>query len=128
MIDLSGYAKYLRPYFSDKMDVFRLVDEKSKSGATNRVIPKEPQQKDVPCRISFAGSDPALDEGNPAFKAERVGIRIFCGTEVDLRAGDTVHLHRPINNRGIITYRGKVGRPDFYDTHQEAEFEFVDMA
>jgi hypothetical protein len=128
MIDLSRFTKYITPYFSDQMDIYRLVDQKSESGANNRIMPDEPLYSGVPCRISFSGSDPALDQGNPAYKEESVEIKIFSGTNVDLKNGDTVHLHRQISNRGIITYRGKVGRSDFYATHQETAFELSDMA
>ena len=120
-IDLRGITPILMKLFTDKMDITTAV-ESSFGDATVNTYPSEPQQIDVPCRISFSGGDRARDNNS-----EREGInltpKIFCAPNVQVLAGDRLIVHRCYSN-GVVyeTFQGiavLTGRPNQWESHQE---------
>lgn len=125
---ISGFAPILSTMFTDAMDIRRYQDVENEDGTTDTVMPLEPIYANVPCRVSFSSEDSPQD-----YEVDRVPIRvapkIFCGPNIQIKAGDFVTVRR-LNDIGeiIATYTGKLGLPSVYITHKEALFSIEESA
>lgn len=117
---LSGVGTFLAMLYDDKMDIYRTAEDTNEDQSTDIFYTPEPTYSEVPCRISFSsddsGADTEVDE-NPI----RYNPKIFCGANVDLKAGDYVVITR-YNDDGTVrcVYKGTAAQPSWYTTHQEA--------
>lgn len=117
---LSGVGTFLAMLYDDKMDIYRTAEDTNEDQSTDIFYTPEPTYTEVPCRISFSsddsGADTELDE-NPI----RYNPKIFCGADVDLKAGDYVVITR-YKDDGMVrcVYKGTAAQPSWYTTHQEA--------
>lgn len=120
-MNLSVFKNAFNLLYTDRMDIYRTIEETSIDGTTNVVSDANPIYKDIKCRISFSDQDSAetsLEDRNPI----HLNVKIFCGPEVDLQKGDKLILNR-LNDDGSVmtTYSGIVNLPLVYPTHLEAQ-------
>ena len=117
---ISGVGTFLAMLYDDKMDIYRTTEDTNNDQSTDIFYTPEPTYTKVPCRISFSsddsGADTEVDE-NPI----RYNPKIFCGSDVDLRAGDYVVITRYKDDGTVrCVYKGTAAQPSWYTTHQEA--------
>ena len=117
---LAGLGTLWALLYDDRMDIYRT--SKSDNDDTTIDISYEPKPlyEDVKCRLSFSSDDSGADS-----EVDRTPVRfnpkLFCATEVNLKAGDYVVVRRYADSGSILaTYQGVVALPTKYSTHQEA--------
>lgn len=117
---LAGLGKLFAILYNDRMDIYRTSKEENEDYTTDISYEPEPLYKDISCRLSFSSDDTGADSEvdlNPV----RFNPKLFCSSEVDLRAGDYIIVRRYSDNGSVmITYEGSVSMPSKYSTHQEA--------
>ena len=117
---LAGLGKLFAVLYNDRMDIYRTAQENNDDYTTDISYEPEPLYKDVKCRISFSSDDTGSDsevDRNPI----KFSPKLFCGADVDLKAGDYVTIRRYADNGSVTkTYQGQVAMPSWYSTHQEA--------
>lgn len=122
-IDLRRFSPYLDLLHNDRMDIYSTVESEDEDGAFSNVHPAQPQQKDVPCRISFSSKDTA-DMESP-YEKVKLNPTIFCGRDVNVSAGDKVVVRRCHSDGTVYaTYEGVLaltGKPNTWETHKEFE-------
>lgn len=117
---LGDFAKIITTTFADKMSINRYVDKETEDGSTETILPDEPIYTDVPCRISFSFDESPKDREVDEVPVKNI-CKVFCSTNVDIRAGDFVTVNRFDDDRNVIaTYSGKMGLPSVFITHKEA--------
>lgn len=117
---LAGLGKLFAILYNDRMDIYRTAKENNDDNTTNISYDATPLYTDIKCRLSFSsddtGSDSQVDRNPVVFNP-----KLFCGAEVDLKAGDFVVVRRYADDGSVIkTYEGQVALPSWYSTHQEA--------
>lgn len=115
-------SKLIASMLTDKVDVYRYVNEVSEDGSTTTKLSSEPVVSDLPGRISFSYSkienakihDPS---GDPIDHTPK----IFFLTDADIKTGDIVTVKRyiPGTEEILVSYRGKIGLPSIFPTHIE---------
>ena len=117
---LAGLGKLFAILYNDRMDIYRTVKEDNKDNTTDISYDPKPLYTDIQCRLSFSSDDTGSDsevDRNPV----KSNPKLFCGSEVDLKAGDYVVVSRYSDDGSIIkTYQGQVALPSWYSSHQEA--------
>lgn len=94
----------------DLCDIERHVQAKQPNGTTTQT--RELIASDVPCRWSQPAK-PDKDQGLPEPCVE-VSATLFCGIDVDVRAGDVITARR-----GDFARTYDAGDPHRYSVHQE---------
>ena len=120
---LSGFSAVISTLFKDKMTISRYVDKENADGTTTTVLSDSPLFEDIPCRISFSSTKEKPNDNEIDDTPIEMMPRIFCGANVDIKAGDYIVITR-YNDSGEVfaTYAGKVGLPSVFITHKEALF------
>lgn len=117
---LAGLGKFMAILYNDRMDIYRTVKSENNDDTIDVSYNPEPLYRDLSCRLSFSSDDTGSDsevDRNPV----RSSPKIFCGAEVDLKAGDFVTVRRYADDGSVVqTYQGQVAQPSWYSTHQEA--------
>jgi hypothetical protein len=108
--------------YRDRMDITSVQETEDEDGATVNGYPNEPQQKNIPCRISFPNKD-TPKEKDELYNKVKINPIIFCDPEVDVKAGDKIVVRR-LDELGNVyaTYEGMLaisGKSNKYETHQE---------
>ena len=120
-IDLRAFSPYLEMLYTDRMDIYSTVEGEDSDGATVNEYPEIPQQKDVPCRISFSSKD--TSDGTGPNEMVKLDPTIFCGNGVGVSAGDKVVVRRNHSDgTTYATFEGTLslaGEPNKWATHQE---------
>lgn len=116
---LAGLGKLYTILYDDRMDIYRTNRIENDDSTTDIAYNESPLYEDVKCRLSFrlddSGADSEVDR-NPV----RANPTLFCGSDVDIRAGDYVVVRRYADDgRVLSTYEGRVAMPSRYSTHQE---------
>lgn len=124
-IDLRGYEEYVELLYNDRMDITSTVESVDEDGATVNGYPQEPQQKDVPCKVSLPSKDKVSD--SETFEAVSLNPIIFCSPRIKVRAGDRIAV-RKCHPDGTVyeSFRGllaETGKPNVFVTHQEFELK-----
>jgi hypothetical protein len=123
-MNLSAYGKYLANLYNDQMDILR--QEQITDGAeTVSINSNAPFLSGVACRVSF-GSQADL-QSTADLELKQVNPTVFCGKDVDIKAGDSVIVRR-LNSDGSVyqTFEGFVstaGMANKYETHQQFVLE-----
>ena len=119
-MNLAGIGKLFALLYDDRMDIYRTVKTENIDYTTDISYEPEPLYTDIKCRLSFSSDDTGADSEenhNPV----RFNPKLFCDTQVDLRAGDYVSIRRYADGGDLMmTYEGRVAMPSRYSTHQEA--------
>ena len=115
-------AKVYELLYTDRMDITSVRQGEDEDGATVNSYPTQPQQVDIPCRISLSSKDAPKEKEELYNKVETYPI-IFCSPSVDVNAGDKITVRR-LDSEGKVyeTYEGMLsisGKPNKYETHQE---------
>ena len=122
---LAGLGNLFAMLYNDRMDIYRTERSQNDDDTTDISYHPTPKYSDVACRISFNSDDTASDsevDRNPV----RSNPKIFCRSDVDLKAGDYVVVTRYTDAGAVAaTYKGLVAQPSWYSTHQES-FMHVD--
>ena len=106
--------------YDDRMDVYRHTDIVNEDGTNYTNIEEEPLYTNIPCRISFEYRDLKNDGPSEADKISYMP-KVFCLPEVDLKPGDYVIITRYTDNKDHTrVFKGHLGDPAWYSTHQEA--------
>ena len=117
---LAGLGSLFAMLYNDRMDIYRTTKDDNDDNTTSIAYNPVPLYKDVKCRLSFSSDDTGSDsevDRNPV----RFNPRLFCGADVDLKAGDYVVVRRHDDSGAVMkTYEGQVSLPSWYTTHQEA--------
>lgn len=115
MINLKVFKGIVNQLYTDKLDIYRHTNpELNSDGTTPTILPKKPIYTDIPCRISFSRTiDLTTDRAINKLPIHLIP-KVFCDTSIDIKAGDYIIIRR--NN---IEYKGLVGAPNVYETHQE---------
>lgn len=117
---LAGLGKLYTILYDDRMDIYRTVEKDEEDKTTDISYSPKPLYTDIKCRLSFSSDDTGSDsevDRNPV----RFSPKLFCGTDVDLKAGDFVVVRRYADNGSVVkTFEGQVALPSWYTTHQEA--------
>lgn len=117
---LAGLGSFFTLLYDDKMDIYRTAKEEVDDETTDIFYEDEPLHKDVKCRLSFSSDDTAADSEVDR-EPVRFNPKLFCESSVDLKAGDFVVVRRYADDGSVTaTYQGRVARPTWYTTHQEA--------
>ena len=118
-MNLASFDKVVAATFTDELDIYHYLnstDTTSRTVATS--LPSTPSQSSVPCRISFMKIESPLPQEVDATPISTTP-KIFCAAEVDIREGDYVVARRKKLGIVIATYKGVVGLPNVFETHQE---------
>lgn len=119
---LGGFSGIVGSMFDDKMDINRYQDTLNDDGTTDTKMSETPIHKNISCRVSFSTDESPRDSQVDDVPIKNVP-KIFCGLNVDIRAGDFVTVRRFGDDGSVIaTYSGKVGLPSVFATHKEALF------
>ena len=126
-IDLRAYSGYLELLYSDRMDITSVVETEAADSSTLNEYPDEPQQKDIPCKISLQGKDGV--EEDSLHESVKTNPVIFCSTDIQVKAGDRITV-RKCHADGTLyeTFQGllaETGKPNKFATHQEFELQMV---
>ena len=117
---ISGLGKLFALMYDDRMDIYRTSRSNNEDCTTSISYDPTPLYADVRCRLSFSSDDTGSDsevDRNPV----RFNPKLFCGADVDLRAGDYVVVRRYADSGSLmVSYEGPVAMPSRYTTHQEA--------
>lgn len=117
---LAGLGKLYTVLYNDRMDIYRTVEREDKDATTDISYDPKPLYTDISCRLSFSSDDTSSDsevDHNPI----RFNPKLFCGAEVDLKAGDYVTVRRYLDSGEVVrVYQGQVSQPSWYTTHQES--------
>lgn len=117
---IAGLGKFFAMLYDDRVDIYRTSESENDDRTINISYEPEPLYTDIKCRLSFSSDDSGADsevDRNPV----RFNPKLFCSTEVDLKAGDHVVVRRYGDNGSIMmSYEGRVAQPSKYSTHQEA--------
>lgn len=125
---LRGLGKLYSILYDDQMDVTHWDEGENDDETIDVFKPREPDIKDVKCRISFGHDDLPTDKD---VDRDLINFtpKVFCDPEVDLRPGDYIVVRRYSDDGTILhTYMGKIGLPSWYSTHQEAYFHIDEEA
>jgi hypothetical protein len=118
-MQLSRFGALLETMYVDTMTVYRHTTSTNSDGTTSINLSQDAIYTDIPCRISATkpdNSESSLDDKNP----QRAEIKIFCGTQYDIRKGDKiVATKKQDNGTTLITYTGTSNLPLIYVTHVE---------
>lgn len=117
---LTGLGTFYTMLYDDRMDIYRTVKDSDDDDTTNISYAPTPIYTDLRCRLSFGsddvGSDSEVDR-NPV----KFSPKLFCKADVDLKAGDYIVVRRYADDGSVAqTYQGRVAKPSWYTTHQEA--------
>lgn len=130
-LNLKSLAPVFNLLYSDRMDITSTMETEDEDGATVNSYPTTPQQKDIPCRISFGNKDTPKKLGETHNKVE-ITPTIFCKLDAIVKAGDKVIVRRCYNDGTVYeTYSGTLsisGKPNKYETHQVFELLIEDDA
>ena len=117
---LAGFGKLHAILYNDRMDIYRTVKEDDDDSTTSISYDPKPKYKDIKCRLSFSSDDTGSNaevDRNPV----QFNPKLFCGADVDLKAGDFVVVRRYTDEGTVAkTYQGQIALPSWYSTHQEA--------
>lgn len=114
MVNLSQYGSIFSQLYTDKMEIYRHKNADNLDGTTATILPEKPLYSNISCRISFVNIDLANDLAVNKLPI-RIIPKVFCATDVDIKSGDYIIITR--NN--IVQYKGIVGKPNVYESHQE---------
>ena len=125
---LSGLGTLYTMLYDDRMDIYRTVKEDNDDKTVDISYDPKPLYTDIRCRISFSSDDTGSDS-----EVDRTPItfspKLFCGADVDLKAGDFVVVRRYSDNGSATKiYQGRVAMPSWYSTHQEAFVQIDEVA
>ena len=116
---LAGLGNFFAMLYNDRMDIYRTVRADNPDTTINISYSPDPLYTDIKCRLSFSSDDTGTDteiDRNPV----RLSPKLFCGAEVDLKAGDYVVVRRYTDSGEVSkTYQGQVALPSWYTSHQE---------
>lgn len=124
-IDLRPYASFAALLYTDRMDVTSAEEEEADDSSTLNVYPKEPQQKDIPCKVAL----PQKDKVDPDSLHEAIELNpvIFCDPAVQIKAGDRITIRKCFADGTVYeTFEGllaETGKPNVFTTHQEFELQ-----
>lgn len=117
---LAGLGRLYTILYDDRMDIYRTVENDEDDKTTNISYNPKPLYTNIKCRLSLNSDDTGADsevDRNPV----RFSPKLFCGAEVDLKAGDFVVVRRYADDGSVAkTFEGQVALPSWYTTHQEA--------
>ena len=117
---LAGLGSLVALMYTDRMDIYRTTNKSNDDDTTDISYDPKPLHTEVKCRLSFSRDDTGADsevDRNPV----RFDPKIFCGADVDIKAGDFVTIRRCADDGTVVhTYHGQVAMPSWYSTHQEA--------
>jgi len=107
------------------MDITSVEETVASDSSTLNTYPKEPQQKDIPCKVSQTSKDTVEDEAlHEPIKSNPV---IFCSPDIQVKAGDRVAVRKCYSDGTVYeTFTGflaETGRPNRFVTHQEFELK-----
>jgi len=126
-LDISDILKKL---YEDSLTINRYTKVTNPiDGTTGIELDDIPVITGVPCRISFGDTDnpeKGKEESNPIY----MEIKIFCGSDVDIRVGDKLTVKRMGNDGTTIlaTYTGTANLPHIYISHKEFAITEVGVA
>lgn len=125
---LGDFSGIISTMFTDKMSVNRYQDKENPDKTTDTILSDTPIYSDVPCRVSFASRENP-DDNELDNTPVKISPKIFCGKDVDIKAGDFVTVKR-FDDDGNVTasYSGKIGMPSVFITHKEALFVIEESA
>lgn len=116
---LKGLGKLFAILYNDRMDIYRTSSTINGDYTTDVSYEAKPLYSDISCRISFSSDDTGADsdvDRNPV----KFDPKLFCHTNVDIRAGDYVVVRRYEDDGSVLaTYEGIVAMPSAYSTHKE---------
>ena len=108
--------------WTDRMDVYFVVEEVSPVGETIRQYATLPALANQACRISF----PNLDKALPFNEAQEEIVsdpKIICNRDLDIPAGSRVEVKRLSSSGDVYqSFEGlvlKSANPSKYESHQE---------
>lgn len=117
---LAGLGKLLAVLYDDRMDIYRTEKTSKDDDTVDISYQPAPLYSDIKCRLSFTSDDTGADsevDRNPV----RFNLKLFCSSDVDLRAGDYVAIRRYSDKGSLLSvHQGQVAMPSRYSTHQEA--------
>ena len=117
---LSGLGKLFTMLYDDRMDIFRTSKQQDDDDTTSIAYEPDALYTDIRCRLSFSSDDSASDADIDRTPV-RFSPKLFCESNVDLRAGDYVKVRRLSDDGSLmVTYEGPIAQPSKYSTHQEA--------
>lgn len=117
---LAGLGKLYGMLYDDRMDIHRTEESDNEDSTVDISYEPSAVYTNVKCRLSFESDDTGVDS-----EVDRVPVKyspkLFCGADVDLKAGDYVVIRR-YTDSGVVrrVYEGVVSEPSWYTTHQEA--------
>ena len=114
MVNLAQFGNIFNHLYTDKMDIYRHKNVENVDGTTGTILPEKPLYSNISCRISFVNIDLANDAVVNKLPI-RIIPKVFCDTNVDIKSGDYIIITRNNNAQ----YKGIVGMPNIYETHQE---------
>ena len=116
----------LESLYTDEMDVYSSVESVTPEGESLVQYESVPRLEKKACRISFKSLEKARST-NDTHEIVEVFPKIFCGTELEINAGDRVVVRRySSSGDGTIyqTWEGKAILTTGYPTHWENHQEF----
>lgn len=114
----TSFSKVIASTFTDEMDIYHYQNSTNASRTVATTLPSTPSKSSVPCRISFIKIESPLPDQVDATPISTTP-KIFCGSDVDVREGDYVEVRRMVGNTVLRTYKGVLGLPNTFETHQE---------
>jgi hypothetical protein len=124
-MNLEKYTSILKQYRYDKMNIKRYTEIVNSDGSTDITMPANPTYSNVPCKISFQQIEKQNETGM-TFSIDS-NIKIFCATDIDLKDNDYIEITRTVGAK-TVTYKGNIGMPALFQTHQEAELTLIGHA
>jgi hypothetical protein len=109
------------------MDITTVIE--NTAGNTNdNIYPNEPQETDVPCRISMPNKDAPVNN-NSDYETIEFQPVIFCDPTIEIPAGSKITVYRRYADGTVFeTYEGLKsvsGRANIYETHQEFQLDML---
>lgn len=121
-LTLTGFENILALLWNDRMDI--TTTEEISDVADDAVYPEEPQQVDVPCRISMPNLD-KVENANELREPVELRPRIFCSPSIQVRPGDRITVRRCHSDGEVYaTFTGlasTAGKANVWENHQEFE-------
>lgn len=115
---IAAFENIITSTFTDRMDIYHYQNSTNTSRTVATTLPSTPSKSSVPCRISFIKIESPLPQevdGTPISTTPK----IFCGVNSGIKEGDYVEVRRMKNGIVIGTYKGVLGMPNLFETHQE---------
>lgn len=119
---LSSFIGLYESMYTDKLNVFRYVEEEQADGTLVLTLPNDALYVNLKCRISVKSLDNS--EGNEYdTNPQRLQVKIFTNPGNDVQKGDKLVAQRIDGSGSVVAaYEGTAGLPFKYDTHQEILF------